>query len=133
LNGPRHSGKAREGEQVPDFNLGAIFNSFGGRDANNPSKSLKSQFLGGLENIGLNFTAGLATVGLGGIAVKAGLNPSIASPQNIAYNTRVLTSPPGSATGLSTSLGPNSSVIIVGGAIVVGLIALAVFSRRARS
>jgi hypothetical protein len=114
---------------VPDFNLGAIFNSQGARDANNPSGSLKSQFLGGLENIGLNFTAGLATVGLGSLAKKGGLNPNIASPANIAYNSRILAAPPGSVTGLSTSLGPDAPLYIAGGVVLI-VVLLVVFSRR---
>ena len=115
---------------MPDFNLGAIFNSFGGRDAGNTSGSLKSQFLGGLENIGLNFTAGLSTVALGSLAKRGGLNPSIASPANVAYNSRILTAPPGSGVGLTDSLGPNGPLIMAGGiAYVLVLITVVVFSR----
>ena len=58
--------------------------------------------LSALENIGVNFAAGAATVGLSAIGKAAGVSPVYSNPAALAYNSSLLTRPPGSVSPVVT-------------------------------
>lgn len=73
--------------------------------------------LSALENIGVNFGAGLAGVGLNALAAKAGTAPVVAP-----YSSGTLVRPPGS-TAYAARL-PQSGFTVSSGTLVVGGLAL---------
>jgi hypothetical protein len=74
-----------------------------------------------LENIGVNFAAGAASVGLGAISKSAG----VSSP----YSSYNLTRPPGSLPAYGAGVGGNG-VVLVGVLLVGGLLLFAAFGRK---
>jgi hypothetical protein len=70
-----------------------------------------------LENIGVNFAAGAATVGLGAIANNAGVSSS-----SLAYGSSALTRRPGTASPYGAALGASGNTLILGGLLIGGLL-----------
>ena len=77
-----------------------------------------------LENIGVNFAAGAASVGLSSLGASAG----VSSPYG-SINPALLTRPSGSLSAYSAGVGSNG-VVLVGVLLVGGLLLFAAFGRK---
>jgi hypothetical protein len=79
-----------------------------------------------LENIGVNFAAGAASVGLGALGKSAGVSAPYGS-QNPYYLTRR----PGTVSPLGASLGVGGNGVVIAGVLLIGgLLVLAAFRGR---
>jgi len=86
--------------------------------------------LSALENIGVNFAAGAATVGLSAIGKAAGVSPVYSNPAALAYNSSLLTRPPGSVSPVGAALGVSGNALLIAGVLLVGGLMFAVAFRR---
>jgi hypothetical protein len=80
-----------------------------------------------LENIGVNFAAGAAGIGLSALGSTAGVSPS-----TVGFNTALLSSRPGSLSPLGVAAGTsllNSPMVIVGGLLIGGLLLVVLLKR----
>jgi hypothetical protein len=102
---------------------GTVAESFGGNGDTGSSGGIVSA----LENIGVNFAAGAAAVGLSALGKSQGV--STAYP---AYNPGALTRPPRSVPNYRGTYGASgSNVVLIGGALLIGgLLLFAAFGRR---
>lgn len=83
-----------------------------------------------LENIGVNFAAGAATVGLSALAKKGGVSQAYANPAALAYNSALLTRPPGSVSPIGAALGVSGNALLIAGVLLVGgLVVFAAFRK----
>ena len=90
-----------------------------------------SGIISALENIGVNFAAGAATVGLSALAKSQGVSQAYANPAAVAYNTSVLTRPPGQVSPIGAALGVSGDSLLLAGVLLVGgLVAFAALLRR---
>ena len=95
------------------------------------SESRGSGIVSALENIGINFAAGAATVGLSALAKSQGVSQAYANPAAVAYNTSVLTRPPGQVSPIGAALGVSGDSLLLAGVLLVGgLVAFAALLRR---
>jgi len=81
-----------------------------------------------LENIGINFAAGAATVGLGALGKSAGVSSAYTNPAALAYNSALLTRRPGTFSPAAAALGLSgggSGLLIAGVLLVGGLLLVA--------
>ena len=78
-----------------------------------------------LENIGVNFAAGAAAVGLGALGNSVGVQNAYP-----AYGADSLTRPPGSLPTYRAGFGVSSNVMVVGVLLVGGLLLFAAFGRK---
>jgi hypothetical protein len=96
---------------------GSVPESFGGN-----GDTGTGDITSALENIGVNFAAGAASVGLGAIGRSAGVssayNPYVNNP---AYLTR----PPGSAIPYGSAFGASGNTLFLGVLLVGGLLVFA--------
>ena len=100
---------------------GSVSESFGGS-----GDTGTGDITSALENIGVNFAAGAASVGLSALGSSAG----VASAYPYASNPSLLTRPPGSLP-YGSSLGTGSNgVVLVGVLLVGGLLLFAAFGRK---
>ena len=86
--------------------------------------------LSALENIGVNFAAGAATVGLSAIGKAAGVSPVYSNPAALAYNSSLLTRPPGTVSPVGAALGVSGNALLIAGVLLVGGLMFAVAFRR---
>jgi hypothetical protein len=110
-----------------DFSLNDLGAGAGWSSVNESNDGGDSGIVSSLENIGVNFAAGAAGVGLGALANTARVSPYAAS-----YGTSVLTARPGSFTPFSLAASSslaNNPLLIVGGLLVGGLILVALLRR----
>ena len=83
-----------------------------------------------LENIGVNFAAGAATVGLGALGKSAGISSAYTNPAALAYNSALLTQRPGTVSPVGAALGVNGNTVVAAGVLLFGgLLALVFISR----
>jgi hypothetical protein len=85
-----------------------------------------------LENIGVNFAAGAADVGVAALSNSAGVSPYqlAATGAGLALNSSLLTRRPGSSFPIGQALGLSPNVLVLGGIVVVSLLAYAIVFRR---
>lgn len=103
------------------------FGGFG--DVSDPSLSSGSSGItSALENIGVNFAAGAAGVGLSALGNSAGVSPS-----QVGYNTALLSSRPGTLSPLGVAAGTtllnSPGLLLFGGLMIGGLVLFAVLRR----
>jgi hypothetical protein len=110
---------------------GGLFGPADLSDQSLPSSDSGSGIIDAFKNIGLNLASGAATVGVGYLANQAGVSPAqfAATGGSLAYNSSLLTARPGTRTPLGAALGVSPNVLVIGGALVLGLIAFAVFRK----
>jgi hypothetical protein len=89
-----------------------------------------SGIVSALENIGVNFAAGAATVGLGALGRSAGVSPAYTNPAALAYNSSLLTRRPGTVSPVGAAIGVSGNTLFFGGILLVGLVLFAAFRRR---
>jgi len=80
-----------------------------------------------LENIGINFAAGAAGVGLAALGSSAGVSPS-----QVGYSTALLSARPGTVSPFGVAAGAsllNSPLVLVGGLLIGGLVLYAIVKR----
>jgi hypothetical protein len=100
---------------------GSVSESFGGNgDTGYDSSGITST----LENIGVNFAAGAASVGLNALGKSAG----VSSPYGYS-SPSILTRPPGSLPTYGAGVGGNG-VVLVGVLLGGGLLLFAAFGRK---
>jgi hypothetical protein len=125
------SGAQKKQERNVDFSLqdtggggwGSVSENFGTGNGDTGTGDITSA----LENIGVNFAAGAASVGLGAIGRSAGVSSGYGS---FSSNPGLLTRPPGSLP-YGSSLGTGSNgVVLVGVLLVGGLLLFAAFGRK---
>ena len=73
-----------------------------------------------LENIGVNFAAGAATVGLGALGRSAGVSSLYTNPAALAYNSSLLTRRPGTFSPVGAALGVSGNALLFAGVLLVG-------------
>ena len=73
-----------------------------------------------LENIGVNFAAGAATVGLGALGRSAGVSSLYTNPAALAYNSSLLTRRPGTFSPVGAALGVSGNALLIAGVLLVG-------------
>lgn len=85
-----------------------------------------------LENIGTNFLAGAANVGVAALGNAAGVTPQqiAGNATALAYNSALLTRPPGTVSPFSAALGVSPTTLVVGGVLIAGLFALVLIGRK---
>jgi hypothetical protein len=84
-----------------------------------------------LENIGVNFAAGAATVGLGALGRSAGVSSAYTNPAAVAYNSALLTRRPGTVSPVGAALGVSGNTLVFAGVFLIGgLLVLAAFRRK---
>jgi len=90
-----------------------------------------SQIISALENVGVNFAAGAANVGVAALGNSLGVSPSQLAQNSaaLAYNSALLTRPPGTVSPIGAALGVSPTLLVVGGLLVVGLIGYAIFRK----
>ena len=100
---------------------GSVSENFGDGNGDTGTGDITSA----LENVGINFAAGAASVGLGAIGKSAGVssayNPYLSNPS-------LLTRPPGTLAA-SAGIGSNG-VVLMGVLLVGGLLLFAAFGRK---
>jgi hypothetical protein len=84
-----------------------------------------------LENIGVNFAAGAANVGVAALGNAAGVTPGqlAANASLLGYNSALLTSRPGSISPFRAATGVSSNVLVFGGLLIAGLVVYALVKR----
>ena len=90
----------------------------------------KNGILSALENIGVNFAAGAATVGLSALGKSAGVSSAYTNPAALAYNSALLTRRPGTVSPVGAAIGVSGNTLVFGGLVLAGLVLLAVFRRK---
>lgn len=84
-----------------------------------------------LENIGVNFAAGAATVGIGALGNAAGVSSAYTNPAAIAYNSSLLTRRPGTVSPLGAAVGVSGNTLVFAGVLLIGgLVLFAAFRPR---
>ncbi len=84
-----------------------------------------------LENIGVNFAAGAAAVGLGALGNSAGVSSAYTNPASLAYTSSVLTRRPGTFSPVGAALGVGGNSLLFAGVLIVGgLIAFAALRKK---
>jgi len=83
-----------------------------------------------LENIGVNFAAGAATVGLSALGKSAGVSSAYANPAVLAYNSALLTRRPGTVSPVGAAIGVSGNTLVFGGLVLAGLVLWAAFRRK---
>ena len=102
---------------------GGVSESFGGNGDTGDNGILSA-----LENVGVNFAAGAASVGLGALGKSAGVSTAY---NPYATNPALLTRPPGSPLPYGSAFGPGGNgVVLVGVLLVGGLLLFAAFGRK---
>jgi hypothetical protein len=101
---------------------GSVSENFGNGNGDTGTGDITSA----LENIGVNFAAGAASVGLSAIGKSAGVSSGYGS---YGYNPGLLTRPPGSLPAYGAGVGSNG-VVLVGVLLVGGLLLFAAFGRK---
>jgi len=108
---------------------GGVSEAFGGN-----GDSGDNGIFSALENIGVNFAAGAATVGLSALGKSAGVSTAYApvGSRDFALNSSQLARRPGSAPpGVAASLGVRSNGIVFAGVLLIGgLLVFAAFRRK---
>ena len=103
---------------------GSVSENFG--NGGNGDTGGDNGILSALENVGVNFAAGAASVGLSAIGKSAGVSSGYGS---YGYNPGLLTRPPGSLPAYGAGVGGNG-VVLVGVLLVGGLLLFAAFGRK---
>jgi len=101
-----------------------------GGDGSSPDNSGNGGILSALENIGVNFAAGAATVGLGALGRSAGVSSAYTNPAALAYNSALLTRRPGTVSPVGAAIGVSGNTLVFGGLVLAGLVLWAVFRRK---
>jgi hypothetical protein len=84
-----------------------------------------------LENIGVNFAAGAATVGLQAFGKSQGVSSAYTNPAAVAYNSSLLTRRPGTVSPIGAALGVSGNSLLFAGVLLVGgLVLFAAFRRK---
>ena len=102
---------------------GGVSEDLGGNGDSGQSSSIFSA----LENVGVNFAAGAAAIGLNSLGKSAGVQSSYSpynNPANLTRNPGTLVGPPRVNAGLS------SNTLVLGGLVLAGLVLYAAFRRR---
>src|SRR5712692_1639779 len=102
---------------------------FGG-DGSSPDSSGNGGILSALENIGLNFGAGAASIGLAALGKSAGVSSAYANPTALAYNSALLTRRPGTVSPVGAAIGVSGNTLVFGGLVLAGLLVWAVFRKK---
>ncbi len=97
---------------------GSIAEDFGG-NGDVGSGDTTSALVSSLENIGINFAAGAATVGLGAIGKSAGVSSLYSNPAALAYNSALLTRRPGTVSPVGAALGVSGNTLVLAGVVVI--------------
>ena len=102
---------------------GGVSEAFGGNGDTGNSNSIFSA----LENVGVNFAAGAAAIGLNSLGRSAGVQTSYVpynNPANLTRNPGTLAGPP------RVSVGVSSNTLVLGGLVLAGLVLYAAFRRK---
>jgi len=102
---------------------GGVSEAFGGNGDTGNSSSIFSA----LENVGVNFAAGAAAIGLNSLGRSAGVQTSYSpynNPANLTRNPGTLAGPP------RVSVGVSSNTLVLGGLVLAGLVLYAAFRRK---
>lgn len=111
------------------FGLQAL-NDWGG-DGSASDDTGNSGILSALENIGVNFAAGAATVGLQAFGQSQGVSSAYTNPAAVAYNSALLTRRPGTVSPVGAALGVSGNTVVFAGlALVAALVAWQAFRRK---
>jgi len=103
---------------------GGVSEDLGG---NGDSGSSSSGIFSALENIGVNFAAGAAAIGLNSLGRSAGVQTSYVpynNPANLTRNPGTLAGPP------HVNVGVSSNTLVLGGLVLVSLVLYAAFRRK---
>src|SRR5712691_2633222 len=92
-----------------------------------PDNGGNQGILSAFENIGLNFAAGAATVGLSALGKSAGVSSAYTNPASVAYNSALLTRRPGTVSPVGAAIGVSGNTVVFGGLVLVGLVLWAAF------
>jgi len=82
-----------------------------------------------LENLGINLGAAAGSVGIAALGNKLGVSSAYTNPAAIAYNSSLLTRPPGSVSPIGAAFGVSGNAILFGGILLIGLVAFAAFRK----
>lgn len=104
---------------------GGVSESFGGNGDTGGNGIVSA-----LENIGVNFAAGAATVGLGALGKSAGISSAYSNPAVLAYNSALLTRKPGTVSPVGAAIGVSGNTLLFAGVLLVGVVLFAAFRRK---